>query len=112
MGRSLTGGATSASAHHLFRAHPLVELLGSHEAELERGLLERGPFLVRRLGDLRCLVIADVRVERVTSISDSRISLAIRSRSGSIPTAQLSLKLRQPSASNRTDCKKSWMMSA
>jgi len=31
----------------------------------------------------------------VTSISDSRISLAIRSRSGSIPTAQLSLKLRQ-----------------
>src|SRR5207248_1111185 len=46
------------------RPDPLIELLGSDESELECSFLQRGSFLVRRLGDLRRLVVADVRIER------------------------------------------------
>ncbi|CAM2158157.1 conserved hypothetical protein [Paraburkholderia tropica] len=51
-------------ADHLAGLHPLVELLLGHVAERERGGLERRAFLVRLLGDLRGLVVADVRIER------------------------------------------------
>src|SRR5919197_5878172 len=54
----------SRVAHHLLGPDPLVELLGGDQPELHRGLLQRLVLLVRLLGDLRCVVVADVRVER------------------------------------------------
>src|SRR5262249_40510471 len=39
-------------AHHLLGPDPLVELLGGHESQLGRGLLERLARAVRGLGDL------------------------------------------------------------
>ena len=44
----------------------------------------------------------------VTSISDELTSAAMRSRLGSMPTAQWSLKLTRPSANRRTLCRKLW----
>ena len=47
----------------------------------------------------------------VTSISERCTSSAMRSRLGSMPRAQCSSKLRTPSASRRTLCRKLWMIS-
>ena len=44
----------------------------------------------------------------VTSMSERSTSSVMRSRLGSMPTAQWSLKLTIPSASRRTLCKKLW----
>src|SRR5258708_4233015 len=46
----------------------------------------------------------------VTSMSESRTSSAMRSRRGSMPAAQCSLKLAAPSVSSLTLCRKLWMM--
>src|SRR2546427_11981212 len=51
-------------SRHCFRADPLVELLGAHVAQREGRLFQGGALLVRLLGDLRGLVVADMRVER------------------------------------------------
>src|SRR2546423_10446482 len=50
---------TSAAADHLFRTNPGVELLGRQEAELDRRLAQRLSGLVRGLGDLGGIVVAD-----------------------------------------------------
>ena len=64
-------GPTAASfchdplrARHLLRLDPRVELLRRQQAQRHPGLLQRGAPLVRRLRDLRRVVVADVRVER------------------------------------------------
>uniref|UniRef100_A0A6B0VA16 Uncharacterized protein n=1 Tax=Ixodes ricinus TaxID=34613 RepID=A0A6B0VA16_IXORI len=54
----------SLGSQHVLGAHPLVEVLRLEEAQLDGALLERGAFLVRRLGNLGRLVVADVRVQR------------------------------------------------
>src|SRR3989440_3114884 len=48
---------------HVLRMHPLIELLGGDETELQRRFFQGDAFLVRRLRDLRRFVVADVRVE-------------------------------------------------
>ena len=48
---------------HVFGSDPLVELLSSQVTQLDRLLLQRRSILVGSLGDLGCLVVADVRVE-------------------------------------------------
>ena len=60
----------------------LVELLLGQVAEGERGLLQRRALVVRLLGDLRRLVVADVGLRAVTSISD-RSHVLRRSAPGS-----------------------------
>src|SRR5262245_39290067 len=49
---------------HLLRVDPRVELVGGEHAEGEGGFLERRAVLVRLLGDLCGVVVADVRIER------------------------------------------------
>jgi hypothetical protein len=51
-------------ADHVFRFYPLVELFGGEQTEFNGGLLKILAFLVRLLGDLRGIVIADMRIER------------------------------------------------
>ncbi len=53
-----------SSSDHLLRPHPLVELLGRDEARGDGGLAQAGALLVRLLGDLGGLVVADVRIQR------------------------------------------------
>ena len=50
--------------HHILRPNPCVELLRGQEAQSERGLAQRQVLAVRLQGDLRGLLVADVRVER------------------------------------------------
>src|SRR6516162_1009765 len=49
---------------HVLRPDPLVELPCRHEAQLECGLAQGEILSVRLEGDLRRLLVADVRVER------------------------------------------------
>src|ERR1017187_3850726 len=61
----LPGPAGSTGfADHLFRLYPLIELLGGQVPKCDRRFLEREAVLVRVFGDLRRLVVADVRVQR------------------------------------------------
>jgi hypothetical protein len=58
-----SSGLVGFGAQHVLRDNPFVVLLGGHEARLESGLLEGGALLVRGLGDVSSLVVADVGVE-------------------------------------------------
>src|SRR5258705_6735453 len=51
-------------SNHPLRTYPGIKLLGRDITQGERGGPESGALLVRLLGDLRRLVVADVRVER------------------------------------------------
>lgn len=50
-------------SQHLFGSDPIVELLFGQIAQIDGLLLKRGAVLVRRLGNLGSLVVADVRIE-------------------------------------------------
>jgi hypothetical protein len=50
--------------HHSLRPHPFVELLRRQETKPQRGLAQAQVFLVRLEGNLRRLLVADVRIER------------------------------------------------
>ena len=75
---------------HFLGAHEPVKIFRADKAERDRGLLEAGFLLVSLLGDLSGLIVSDVRVRAVTSISEFLTYSAMRSRFGSIPTAQCS----------------------
>ena len=72
------------------------------QPELERRLAQRDALLVRVLGDLGGVVVADVRVERGDQHQRVvRGARSMRARSGSMPRAQCSLNARHASASRR-----------
>src|ERR671919_2909426 len=61
---AIPASARSGVADHLLRPNPLIELLRRHQPELEGGFPQSLVLLVRLLGDLRGIVVADVRIER------------------------------------------------
>src|SRR5205085_8978568 len=53
--------ALSLRVDHVFGAHDRIEFLSRDESGLQRFLAQSGAVLVRRLGDLRGIVVADFR---------------------------------------------------
>src|SRR5205085_7132222 len=53
----------SSRMRHLFRLHVLVELRARQQAQRNRSVAQRDALLVRVLGDLGGVVVADVRVQ-------------------------------------------------
>ncbi len=106
---SLLGGLGWSTPRSCSPAPPTGRTARPVEVARARAPLSRRlrALLVRLLRDLRGLVVADVRCSAPSPASASRCtSSAMRSRLGSMPTAQCSSKLTMPSASRRTLCSK------
>ena len=80
-----SSGLRHQRMRHVGGPHPGVELLAGQIPELERGLAQAQVLVIRQQRDLRGLLVADMQLSAVTSISELSRCCWMRSTLGSMP---------------------------